>query len=162
MLKGPTKQHSWSGNSNTGYNVPPNSLAFGDFLTQATVSERTVQPRGTLWPKLQRPTLQPKLRGTLTQATLSHQAKMHTQTQAAAVQLRGTLLPRLQCPTQQSSQGGYSEPGYSVPPYNRAKGATLTQAILSHEAKVYTLNPGCSSLAKGDPLTQDTVSHPTV
>ena len=60
-------------------------------------------------------------RDTLTQATLSHQAKVYTLTQAAAVQLRETLLPRLQCPTQQSSWGGHSNPGYNVPTYNQAK-----------------------------------------
>ena len=34
---------------------------------------------------------------------------------------------------------GHSDPGYSVPPYNQAMGDALTQATLSHQAKVYTL-----------------------
>ena len=138
------------GHSTPGYSVPPTNLnqrvcfhflcsspAKGGTLTQATMSHPTDQLRGTLTQAtVSHPTT--KLRGALTQATLSHQAKVHTRTQAAAVQLRG-LLPRLECPTQQSSQGGHSDPGYSVPPYNRAKGGSITQATLSHQAKVYTL-----------------------
>ena len=100
--------------------------------------------------------------GTLTQATLSHQAKIYTLTQAAAVRLRGTLLPRLQCPTKQSSQGGHSDPGYNVPPYNRAKGDTLTQATLSHQTKVYTLTQAAVVQLRCILFFFGTVSHITV
>ena len=60
--------------------------------------------------------------------SMSHQAKVYALTQAAAINLRETLLPRLQCSIQLSSQGGHSNPGYSVPSYKRAKGDTLTHA----------------------------------
>ena len=86
---------------------------------------------------------------TLTQTTLSHQTKVYTLTHAAAVQLTGTLLPRLQCPTQHTRQGRHSVPGYSMPPYNRAKGEALTQATLSHQAKVYTLTQAAAVQLKG-------------
>ena len=145
------------GHCSLGKSVPHQAKIYT--LTQAAA----VQLRGTLLPRLQPPNSPAKedtltqavppynraKGGTLTHATLSHQAKIYTLTHAAAVQLRGTLLPRLQCPTQQSSQGGHSNPVYSVPPCNRAKGDTLTRATLSHQAKVYT-------------LTQAPVSHPTV
>ena len=73
---------------------------------------------------------------------------------------RGGHLPKLQCPTQQSSQGGHYDPGYSVPPYNRAKGDTLIQAPVSHQSKVYTLTSvPPNTPAKGDTMTQVTVSH---
>ena len=93
--------------SSLGYSVPPSNLAKVDTLSQATVSHLTTELRGTLFPKL-----------------VSH-----------PTQLRQTLLPRLQCPTQQSSKGGHSYPGYSVPTYNRAEGDTLTQATLSHQLR---------------------------
>ena len=38
----------------------------------------------------------------------------------------------LQHPTQQSSYGGHSYPGFSVPPNSQAEGDTLTPATVSH------------------------------
>ena len=38
---------------------------------------------------------------------------------------------------------------------------TELRGLYNHQAKVYS-NPGCSSPAKGDTLTQATVSHPIV
>ena len=94
----PTQQsHSSVSLSYLSCSVPPSSPVKGDTHTQASVPPYN-RAKGD----------------TLTQAALSHQAKVYTLTQIAAVQLRGTLLPKLQCPTQQSSQGGLSNPGYSV------------------------------------------------
>ena len=93
----------------------------------------------------------------LTEATLFHQAKVYTLTQAAAVQLKGTLQPSLQCPTQQSSQGGHSDPGYMSHPTTELRGDTLTQATLSHQAKVNTLTQA-AAVQLTETLTQATVS----
>ena len=89
------------------------SPAKGDTLTQATVSHPTFQLRGHSDPDYSVPPYN-QTKGALTQATLSHQAKVYTPTQAAAVKLRG-----------------HSNPGYSVPPNSPAKGETLTQATVS-------------------------------
>ena len=62
------------GHSNPGYSVPPNSPAKGDTPLHATVHPYNLAKGDTP-----------------TQATLSHQVKVYTLTQAAAVQLRGTL-----------------------------------------------------------------------
>ena len=88
----------------------PTTEIRGDSITKASLSHQA-----KVYTLTQAPYNQAK-GSTLTQATLSHQAKVHTLTQAAAVQLSGSLLPRLQCPTQKSSQGGHSDPGYSVTP----------------------------------------------
>ena len=45
--------------------------------------------------------------------------------------------------------GGHSDPGYSVPDYNRAKGDALTQATLSRQGKVYTLNHAAGVQLRG-------------
>ena len=52
--------------------------------------------------------------------------------------------------SQQSSEGGYSNPGYSVPTNSLAKGDTLTQATVSQP----------NSPAQTDTLNQATVSQP--
>ena len=67
----------------------------------------------------------------------------------------------LEGPTQQSSQGRHSDPGCSVPPFNLAKGGTLTQATLSHQAKMYTLTQAAAVQLREDTLTHAWGSHPT-
>ena len=43
----------------------------------------------------------------------------------------------------------HSDAGYSVPSYHWAKGDTLTQATLSHQAKVYALTYAAAVQLRG-------------
>ena len=80
----------------------------------------------TLWPRLQCPPYHWAQGDTLTQATLSHQAKVYTlNLRYSSPAKRGTLTQATVPPTPHH--------------HRRAKGDTLTQATLSHQAKVYTL-----------------------